>query len=120
MYFEFSSPIVKEEVCSLVCRRAPFKNSVKHSFKGRKFEVFIFYILFYIYIKFYFIFLLIAVTESKSDATMVGLFKNIIQREGLIGLYRGITPNFMKVAPAVSISYVVYEYSRRALGVTMV
>ena len=50
---------------------------------------------------------------------MIGLFKNIIQREGLSGLYRGITPNFMKVAPAVSISYVVYEYSRRALGVTM-
>lgn len=58
--------------------------------------------------------------DSKSDATMLGLFKNIIQREGLSGLYRGITPNFMKVAPAVSISYVVYEYSRRALGVTMV
>ncbi|KAG8178511.1 hypothetical protein JTE90_005405 [Oedothorax gibbosus] len=50
---------------------------------------------------------------------MVGLFKNILRTEGFFGLYRGITPNFMKVAPAVSISYVVYEYSRRALGVNM-
>ncbi|XP_045133974.1 calcium-binding mitochondrial carrier protein SCaMC-2-like isoform X4 [Portunus trituberculatus] len=51
--------------------------------------------------------------------TMVGLFKHIFATEGLVGLYRGITPNFMKVAPAVSISYVVYEKCRQALGVSM-
>ncbi|XP_067001152.1 mitochondrial adenyl nucleotide antiporter SLC25A23 isoform X2 [Anabrus simplex] len=51
--------------------------------------------------------------------TMTGLIKNIIQQEGFSGLYRGITPNFMKVAPAVSISYVVYERARQALGVNM-
>ncbi|GFU03695.1 calcium-binding mitochondrial carrier protein SCaMC-2-A [Nephila pilipes] len=57
--------------------------------------------------------------STIESSSMIGLFKNIIKREGFSGLYRGITPNFMKVAPAVSISYVVYEYSRRALGVTM-
>jgi len=51
--------------------------------------------------------------------TMTGVFRTIIATEGLVGLYRGITPNFMKVAPAVSISYVVYEHCRQALGVTM-
>lgn len=51
--------------------------------------------------------------------TMVGLFRHIIAKEGAVGLYRGITPNFMKVAPAVSISYVVYEKCRQALGVSM-
>lgn len=51
--------------------------------------------------------------------TMVGLFKHIFATEGIVGLYRGITPNFMKVAPAVSISYVVYEKCRQALGVSM-
>ncbi|XP_076057886.1 calcium-binding mitochondrial carrier protein SCaMC-2-B-like isoform X3 [Oratosquilla oratoria] len=51
--------------------------------------------------------------------TMGGLFRHIISTEGVTGLYRGITPNFMKVAPAVSISYVVYEKCRQALGVTM-
>lgn len=50
---------------------------------------------------------------------MVGMIQTIVRQEGFGGLYRGITPNFMKVAPAVSISYVVYEYCRRALGVNM-
>jgi solute carrier family 25 phosphate transporter 23/24/25/41 len=50
---------------------------------------------------------------------MTGLFRTIIAKEGFFGLYRGITPNFMKVAPAVSISYVVYENTRRALGASM-
>ena len=50
---------------------------------------------------------------------MRGTFREIVQREGLRGLYRGITPNFIKVIPAVSISYVVYEYASRSLGVNM-
>ncbi|KAB7499906.1 Calcium-binding mitochondrial carrier protein SCaMC-2-A [Armadillidium nasatum] len=54
-----------------------------------------------------------------SPVTMSGLFKQILATEGPTGLYRGIAPNFMKVAPAVSISYVVYEKCRQALGVTM-
>jgi len=55
----------------------------------------------------------------STPLTMTGVFRTIIATEGLAGLYRGITPNFMKVAPAVSISYVVYEHCRQALGVTM-
>jgi solute carrier family 25 phosphate transporter 23/24/25/41 len=51
--------------------------------------------------------------------TMSGQFRYILQNEGFVGLYRGITPNFMKVIPAVSISYVVYENVRRRLGATM-
>uniref|UniRef100_A0A5F8GJT7 EF-hand domain-containing protein n=1 Tax=Monodelphis domestica TaxID=13616 RepID=A0A5F8GJT7_MONDO len=35
----------------------------------------------------------------------------------MLGLFR-ITPNFMKVIPAVSISYIVYENVKQALGVT--
>ena len=45
------------------------------------------------------------------------LFSNIIREDGIKGLYRGIVPNFMKVIPAVSISYVVYERLRLFLGV---
>ncbi|KAI9099703.1 mitochondrial carrier domain-containing protein [Phlyctochytrium arcticum] len=33
-------------------------------------------------------------------------------REGVFGFYRGLTPTLMKVLPAVSISYVVYERSK--------
>lgn len=52
-------------------------------------------------------------------SSMVGMFRTIMKKEGPRGLYRGITANIMKVAPAVSISYVVYEYTRRPLGAVM-
>ncbi|KAM8871800.1 calcium-binding mitochondrial carrier protein SCaMC-2-B isoform 1-T1 [Synchiropus picturatus] len=48
--------------------------------------------------------------------SMLGLFGHIIRTEGFTGLYRGLAPNFMKVIPSVSISYVVYEYLKIALG----
>ncbi|XP_054273997.1 calcium-binding mitochondrial carrier protein SCaMC-2-A-like isoform X4 [Macrosteles quadrilineatus] len=51
--------------------------------------------------------------------TMVTQFKEIVHSEGLVGLYRGITLNLLKVAPAVSISYIVYEHCRQTLGVNM-
>lgn len=66
-----------------------------------------------------FLLVIAAETAIKSQHTMVGTFRRIIATEGLGGLYRGITPNFIKVLPAVSISYVVYEYTSRALGVNM-
>ncbi|XP_056678541.1 mitochondrial adenyl nucleotide antiporter SLC25A23 isoform X3 [Monodelphis domestica] len=56
--------------------------------------------------------------EGAPQLTMLGLFRHILSREGVWGLYRGIAPNFMKVIPAVSISYVVYENMKQALGVT--
>ncbi|GAB0101026.1 SCaMC [Sergentomyia squamirostris] len=59
------------------------------------------------------------IVSEHQHTSMVGLFRHIIKTEGFPGLYRGITPNFIKVLPAVSISYVVYEYSSRALGVNM-
>lgn len=49
---------------------------------------------------------------------MSKLVKKIMENEGFFGLYRGILPNFMKVIPAVSISYVVYEYMRSGLGIS--
>ncbi|XP_051242885.1 calcium-binding mitochondrial carrier protein SCaMC-3-like isoform X3 [Dicentrarchus labrax] len=58
-----------------------------------------------------------ATTEGIPKLTMVGQFKYIISHEGVPGLYRGITPNFLKVIPAVSISYVVYEHMKKVLGV---
>lgn len=58
-------------------------------------------------------------TCSDNRMTMGILFRQIYDKEGLKGFYRGIVPNFMKVAPAVSISYVIYERTRRALGAEM-
>ncbi|XP_057356468.1 mitochondrial adenyl nucleotide antiporter SLC25A24 isoform X2 [Manis pentadactyla] len=59
-----------------------------------------------------------AMVEGTPQVNMVGLFRRIVSKEGIPGLYRGITPNFMKVLPAVGISYVVYENMKQTLGVT--
>ncbi len=56
----------------------------------------------------------------KEQTHTLGLFRYILRTEGPRGLYRGIIPNFCKVAPAVSISYYVYERTRSYLGVEMV
>ncbi|XP_057673910.1 calcium-binding mitochondrial carrier protein SCaMC-3b isoform X2 [Corythoichthys intestinalis] len=58
-----------------------------------------------------------ASTEYNPKLTMVGQFRYILSNEGVSGLYRGIAPNFLKVIPAVSISYVVYEHMKKFLGV---
>ncbi|XP_028901990.2 calcium-binding mitochondrial carrier protein SCaMC-2-A-like [Zeugodacus cucurbitae] len=54
-----------------------------------------------------------------SRDTTIGIIRNIIINEGLSGLYRGLIINLVKVIPAVCISYIVYEYSIRTLGVSM-
>ncbi|CAL8396358.1 unnamed protein product [Boreogadus saida] len=55
--------------------------------------------------------------EGAEQMSMNRMVKKIVENEGFFGLYRGILPNFMKVIPAVSISYVVYEYMRSGLGI---
>lgn len=65
-----------------------------------------------------FFYVLTAATEGSQQVTMSGLFRQILQNEGPTGLYRGLAPNFLKVIPAVSISYVVYEHLKTQLGVT--
>lgn len=63
-------------------------------------------------------FSLLSATEKGSPKpSMLVLFHNIVTQEGVAGLYRGISPNLLKVIPAVSMSYVVYEYTRIVLGV---
>ncbi|PWN93962.1 mitochondrial carrier [Acaromyces ingoldii] len=44
-------------------------------------------------------------------------FRKTYSHEGVVGFYRGLVPTLAKVVPAVSISYVVYERSKRHLGV---
>ncbi|KAM9337875.1 calcium-binding mitochondrial carrier protein SCaMC-2-B isoform 2-T2 [Symphorus nematophorus] len=58
-----------------------------------------------------------ATLEGGPQMSMTGLFRHIVRTEGPLGLYRGLAPNFMKVIPSVSISYVVYEYLKITLGV---
>ena len=43
--------------------------------------------------------------------------KTIIAKEGVRGLYRGTLPNILKVAPAMSVSFVTYEQSKKRMYV---
>ncbi|KAM4749763.1 mitochondrial adenyl nucleotide antiporter SLC25A23 isoform 3-T3 [Anableps anableps] len=58
-----------------------------------------------------------ASVKGAPKLSMLSLLHNIITQEGIAGLYRGISPNLLKIIPAVSVSYVVYEYMRIMLGV---
>lgn len=44
------------------------------------------------------------------------VLQQTIQREGLPGLFKGLVPNLAKVAPAVSISYFMYENLKSIFG----
>jgi len=46
---------------------------------------------------------------------MWDVFVKTVKNEGLLGLYKGLGPNYLKVIPSVSISYVVYENTKRYL-----
>jgi solute carrier family 25 phosphate transporter 23/24/25/41 len=39
-----------------------------------------------------------------------------IKNEGVRGLYKGLTPNLLKVAPALSITWIVYENSKKFMN----
>lgn len=59
----------------------------------------------------------VCVATDDAKGGFVHLARSIVKREGFIGLYRGLAPNFLKVLPAVSMSYVVYEKAKTQLGV---
>lgn len=56
------------------------------------------------------------VLHPRTYDGILDVARKTLQAEGVRGLYRGLTPNLMKVAPAVSISYIVYENMKRLLG----
>ncbi|KAG0310413.1 hypothetical protein BGZ99_000397, partial [Dissophora globulifera] len=55
-----------------------------------------------------------ASVSYKYSSTWDGA-KKIIKQEGVRGLYKGMVPNYLKVAPAISISFVVYEHCKQFL-----
>lgn len=55
--------------------------------------------------------------KRMENPTMLSLVRTVYNTEGFFGFYRGIGPNFLKVAPAVGISYVVYEKMKVELNV---
>lgn len=48
---------------------------------------------------------------------IVDVAQKTIKQEGFRGLFKGITPNLLKVVPSVSITYVVYENTKKILSI---
>lgn len=44
-----------------------------------------------------------------SDKNAIDAIRNIIRADGFTGLYRGLWPNLLKVAPSIGVSFLVYE-----------
>lgn len=42
-------------------------------------------------------------------------FSTIIEQEGIRGLYKGMIPNLLKVAPSIAIAFVTYETVKKYL-----
>ncbi|CAA3026977.1 calcium-binding mitochondrial carrier S -2-B-like [Olea europaea subsp. europaea] len=56
--------------------------------------------------------------SMNTDAAYKGMsdvFYRTFQREGLRGFYKGLFPNLLKVVPAASITYMVYEFMKKSL-----
>ncbi|XAR50411.1 hypothetical protein NMG60_11004728 [Bertholletia excelsa] len=55
--------------------------------------------------------------SNTSDAYkgMSDVFRRTFQHEGLRGFYKGLLPNLLKVVPAASITYLVYETMKKSL-----
>jgi len=53
------------------------------------------------------------------DFHYTGMFnavKVIFAKEGIRGFFKGMLPNYLKVAPATGASFVTYEWSKKLLG----
>lgn len=56
------------------------------------------------------------IMHKETYTGIVDVARKTVQKEGYRGLYKGLTPNLLKVAPALSITWMVYEKSKRVLG----
>ena len=54
-------------------------------------------------------------SHPRTYTGIVDVTRQTLQGEGVRGLFKGLTPNLLKVVPAVSITYVVYENTKKAL-----
>ncbi|KJE90614.1 EF-hand domain-containing protein [Capsaspora owczarzaki ATCC 30864] len=52
---------------------------------------------------------------SFAYTSTLNAFTTIIRVEGVRGLYKGMVPNCLKVAPSMSISFVMYEFCKKLL-----
>lgn len=47
---------------------------------------------------------------------MLDCLLKTLKKEGYRGLYKGLLPNFIKLAPAAGLSWLVFEWTKQILG----
>jgi len=47
---------------------------------------------------------------------MVDACRKMFAKEGIRGFFKGMIPNYLKVAPAMGVSFMSYEWSKKVLG----
>ena len=55
-------------------------------------------------------------SAQERYAGMVDCFVRLVRRDGVGALYSGLTANYLKVVPAVGISFVVFEATKERLA----
>lgn len=55
------------------------------------------------------------IAHKRTYNGVADVWRQTISHEGYRGLFKGLTPNLLKVVPAVSITYVTYEHTKRLL-----
>lgn len=61
---------------------------------------------------------LLLLSRMQAEAAYQGMsdvFRRTLRKEGYRGFYKGIFPNLLKVVPAASITYLVYETMKKSL-----
>ncbi|EDX02952.1 mitochondrial ornithine transporter 1 [Drosophila yakuba] len=53
------------------------------------------------------------------NESMFAVGADIVRREGVLALYRGLLPSVLRTIPATATLFVVYEYTKRALSATL-
>ena len=56
--------------------------------------------------------------SAERRMNIIRHFRAIIEKEGPRGLYRGLTPEIMKVIPMVGVMFTCYEYLKEMLEVS--
>ncbi|KAH7414124.1 calcium dependent mitochondrial carrier protein-like protein [Phaeosphaeria sp. MPI-PUGE-AT-0046c] len=56
------------------------------------------------------------VLHPRTYTGIVDVTRQTMKGEGVRGLFKGLTPNLLKVVPAVSITYVVYDKSKKVMN----
>lgn len=65
--------------------------------------------------KYMFLLLSHRMQAERARTSMSGVFRKTISEEGYRALYKGLLPNLLKVVPAASITYMVYEAMKKSL-----